>query len=73
MLIYLIVNRLNGKLYVGKTTLSLAARRWSHIAHANHNYNKKQVISKAIAKHGIDNFDFHVLRDDIRRKMAVSL
>lgn len=45
MLIYLIVNRLNGKLYVGKTTLSLAARRWSHIAHANHNYNKKQVIS----------------------------
>lgn len=28
MLIYLIVNRLNGKLYVGKTTLSLAARRW---------------------------------------------
>lgn len=52
-IIYKIVNKINGKLYVGQT--------WDTLKHRfnNHKYGNKQCIklSRAIAKYGTQNFD----------------
>ena len=57
--IYRITNKLNGKVYVGRTTQNPKTRLRQHIAGMG--FGKKMPIHLAIQKHGIDNFDFEVV------------
>ena len=56
--IYRIWNKFSGKTYIGQSINIF--RRWAQ--HSNMTYGKKQEITKAIAKYGIDNFSFEVLQ-----------
>lgn len=61
MLIYVIKNKVNGKMYVGKTSFSIE-KRWNvHVQHAFSVNYKKQVITQAIRKYGPGNFDMSLL------------
>ncbi len=60
--IYLIINLINRKLYVGQT--NYPERRWSQHKYAAKNYEvaeNTQVITRAIHKYGIENFEFKVI------------
>ena len=54
--VYLIINMVNGKKYVGQTTQSLERRI------ASHKSNKKSLIGKAIHKYGAENFRYGVIK-----------
>ena len=57
--IYKITNNINQKIYIGQT--NNPALRWSQHK-SNAKYNKgQQVITRAMIKHGIENFDFKVI------------
>ena len=56
--IYRYRNKINGKVYIGQT-IDLNRRYKDHLYYAQH--NPVQQIHKAIAKYGIENFDFSVL------------
>lgn len=55
MFIYKITNRVNGKIYVGKTTKGLPERLYEHWRSAKWKKNKT-IIAKAILKYGRDQF-----------------
>lgn len=60
MIVYLITNRINGKVYVGKYSGVDPLIRWSaHVRHAQR--GAKQHLSNAIRKHGLNAFDIRVL------------
>lgn len=54
MIIYKITNRVNSKIYIGVTTRSLEKRWRDHCKDAK--YNKPHHLSRAIRKHGEENF-----------------
>jgi group I intron endonuclease len=57
---YIIANKINGKVYIGKTS-SDTSRRWKdHTRLACDPNHKKQAIHFAMAKYGVENFDFQV-------------
>lgn len=58
MIIYKATNKVNGKIYVGKTTTSLEKRMSEHKRHSK---NSKMVFHLAIDKYGFDNFTFETL------------
>lgn len=69
--IYKIVNNLNNKIYIGKTTN--VDRRW--LCHKYNAFNRKssQPLYKAIRKYGIDNFSIYIIdsadiKDDLNYK-----
>lgn len=55
-IIYLAVNRVNGKAYVGQTKTSFRRRIGEHVRGGD-----RQVFDQAVRKHGRDSFDFAVL------------
>lgn len=57
--IYLITNEINGKVYIGKTSISSAARWKEHLKNCNR--SKNYFFYKAIRKHGARNFVFRVI------------
>ena len=59
-IIYLATNKTNGKQYIGQTIRKLAKRKTAHECIAR-KAAKQQVFHKAIAKHGVDAFDWRVL------------
>lgn len=59
MLVYKIVNKINGKVYIGKTTKSLNHRMSRHIYHAKNRVNRK--LYDAMNKYGYDNFEIFPL------------
>jgi group I intron endonuclease len=59
MLIYRAVNTINGKSYIGKTEKTLEVRRDLHIATAKQ--QSQFAFHRAIAKYGIDAFEWNVL------------
>lgn len=59
MIIYKILNKINGKCYIGRTTYGLDHRVYGHIAEANR--NSTQLIHKMIRKYGIQSFDISVI------------
>src|SRR3990167_43024 len=59
MIIYKLTNRVNGKIYIGQTTLTLEERFKSHIYNAK--FDKSRVILRAITKYGTENFNKEVL------------
>ncbi|MER8941355.1 GIY-YIG nuclease family protein [Mesorhizobium sp. M0915] len=58
--VYKITNLLNGKVYVGQTT-QRPAKRWT--SHKALSANPKWPIHRAIARHGIANFEFAVIEE----------
>jgi group I intron endonuclease len=56
--IYLITNKINGKLYVGQTVQELNQRLYQHIASAVH---RDSLLHRAILKYGGDNFEISEL------------
>jgi len=59
MLIYEAYNKNNGKVYIGLTTLSLEARRSSHIRSAKS--GSQMYFHKAIRKYGESSFEWSVI------------
>jgi group I intron endonuclease len=59
MLIYLVTNLANGKLYVGQTRLTLARRWKQHVRDARN--GSTTLIGRAIRKYGVDSFSLAVL------------
>ena len=56
--IYLITSLMNGKLYVGKTTLEPTAKWQDYKIYAKY---ENRVVSKALRKYGPDKFKFEIL------------
>lgn len=62
MLIYRVLNKVNGKTYIGLTTIGLSERKHKHWLNSrNPDKNKKQALYLAISKYGWDNFEWHEL------------
>jgi hypothetical protein len=59
VVIYKATNKVNGKIYVGKTVEELARRRKRHLWTARS--GSECVFPRAIRKYGIDGFEFEVL------------
>ena len=53
--IYKITNKVNGKVYIGKTIVSLEHRMKFHIIYAK-NLSSQKYLYKSMRKHGIENF-----------------
>ena len=62
--IYLIVNKINGKLYVGQTSINFKKRWTKHINSAVNSPSKGCVsLYRAIRKYGKDNFIFECIEE----------
>lgn len=60
--VYMYTNRVNGKMYIGKT-IHEVKRRQQHVQAAKHpgSRNEGQHFVRAIRKYGIDSFDYEIL------------
>ena len=65
MIIYKATNKMNGKIYIGKTTTSLKQRMSEHKRRSK---SSKTGFHSAIQKYGFNNFDFEIIFecDDIK-------
>ena len=68
--IYLIVNRINGKLYVGSTR-NFSSRRASHFSELRLKRHGNLILQRAFNKYGEDAFDFVVLERCPEAKLRV--
>ena len=59
--IYKIVNKVNGKVYVGQTTDTLERRFQAHITESTKNRSKNRPLYKAFSKYGLENFYIEAL------------
>ena len=55
MIIYKAVNKINGKVYIGKTTRSLECRL------GEHKHEKRMPFSRAFKKYGVENFNILII------------
>jgi group I intron endonuclease len=66
-IIYQITNKINDKIYIGQTTKTFSARKshykWSVNSYLEGTYRGSTVIIPAIAKYGIDNFEFNIIAE----------
>ena len=62
MIIYKVLNKINGKEYIGQTVGSLKIRKRKHISAALRNPGTIY-FHKAIRKYGIDNFKWEILTE----------
>jgi group I intron endonuclease len=60
-IIYKVINKINGKVYIGQTTVGLKNRRDKHIRDSNRGSNL--IFHRALRKYGFDNFDWCVLEE----------
>ena len=69
-IVYSATNKINGKIYIGKTTKSLIRRRSVHESSALKGSNK--YFHKAIRKHGAENFDWKIIEHaDNEKELAI--
>ena len=64
--IYKIVNKINNKVYIGKTTYTIAYRWIQHISAATSDKEKDDynyLLHKAIRKYGVDNFIVEIVEE----------
>jgi hypothetical protein len=74
MIIYRMINTINGKSYIGLTTLSLAERKHKHwLNFRNPDKNKKQAIYLAIEEYGWDKFEWQELCSALTKEDLVVL
>lgn len=70
--IYKITNKINSKVYIGKTNLLDPYERWAqHISDYKRKRFEKRIIYEAMNKYGIENFSFEVIEEtneDIERE-----
>ena len=65
-LIYKHTSKINGKAYVGKTSISMEKRFSQHIKSADRNKGKKSThFENAILKYGIEDFSSEILEDKL--------
>lgn len=60
--IYLLVNNINGKLYIGKTYNKLEKRLKDHINDSKKEKNKNRPLYRAMNKHGHNNFKIILIK-----------
>lgn len=63
--IYVIKNKINEKIYIGQTTLSVKERWDSHKKPSTHKQRSSYKLYNAINKYGIDNFYYEILEANI--------
>ncbi len=65
MLVYLAVNKVNGKKYIGYTTKSLHERIKNHVikAYSKNGKHYNYFFQRAIRKHSIDSFEWSVIQN----------
>lgn len=61
--IYKIVNNINQKVYIGKTTKSIEERWQEHQSDAFRQRNENRPLYKAIKKYGIENFSIELIEE----------
>jgi group I intron endonuclease len=66
-IIYKATNKVNSKIYIGQTTVSLAKRKSKHLYDAS-NMNNNSIFLKAINKYGIDSFEWEKIQDCFSRQ-----
>lgn len=55
--VYSVTNKVNGKMYIGVTANPQIRKR----SHFHHNIRTRSMLKNAIAKHGVENFEFKIL------------
>lgn len=65
MIIYKLQNKINNKIYIGQTTQTLKERLRRHVMPSN---RRTMAISRAIAKHGLENFNIEVVCECLSMK-----
>ena len=65
--IYKLTNKINGKIYIGKTTTSFLQRIKEHLRHS------EQVIDNALKKYSINNFNLEVFELNIDNNILLFL
>lgn len=60
--IYKYTNKINGKIYIGQSS-NIQKRYCQHLYDAQHRPERSTGIDKAIAKYGIENFDFEIIEE----------
>lgn len=63
--IYKITNDINGKVYIGKTSLSIDKRFKQHVLDSNKNRCNKRPLYDAMNKYGVENFHIKVIEENI--------
>lgn len=61
--IYQITNKINGKIYIGKTEHSIEKRFKEHCTDAFKDRNEKRPLYAAMRKYGIENFEISLLEE----------
>lgn len=61
--IYKITNKINGKLYVGKTNLSLERRFNQHVSDSTKQSEQHRPLYAAFAKYGVENFEISLIEE----------
>lgn len=69
--IYRIYNKANGKSYIGQTK-NLKKRWYSHVW-SSKSHDRHSLISRAIHKYGIENFDFLILEEGLETQEEIDL
>lgn len=65
--IYIIKNKVNNKVYIGQTTVSIKLRFQNHLSAAKH--NKDYVLGKAIRKYGEENFYIELIEECLEEEL----
>lgn len=74
MIIYRVINKINGKSYIGCTTLSLSERKHKHWLNSrDSNKNTKQAIYLAFNKYGWDSFEWQELCSALSKDDLIEL
>ncbi len=61
MIIYKIINKINNKLYIGKTTQNPEKYIKEHFKAAFRQSTKNKYLYRAIRKYGVENFEWSIL------------
>ena len=72
-IIYKIKNKINNKIYIGKSIFNTTEKRWKEHIRDSYDISSpgyKYTIHKAIRKYGIENFIFEVIESNLTQEEA---